>query len=130
MSERSEAETAAVAGESAAPVAERLPDMVYQLYLGQFQQLSVLAVALGGGALIMHQVGLFARPWNGPLGAIFFAIAAMAAAIGPLDLADGLAEGRDVRKAMKRYVMVSLLFLGMGTGAVVMGLVRTALKVP
>lgn len=29
---------------------------------------------------------------------------------------------------MKRFVVGSLFFLGMGTGAVVMGLVRTALK--
>ena len=113
---------------AAAPAAHRLPDIAYTLYLGQFQQLSVLAVALGGGALIMHQVGLFARPWNGPLGAIFFALSAMIAVVGPLELTDGVVEGKDVRKSMKRYVMASLLFLGMGTGAVVMGLVRTALK--
>ena len=108
----------------------RLPDIAYTIYLGQFQQLSVLAVALAGGALLLHQVGMFTRPWNGPLGAIFFSISALAAAIGPLELTEGIVGGKDIRKPMRRYVMISLLFLGMGTGAVVMGLIRAALKSP
>lgn len=126
MSEQEVPKAAVAAEEAAAP--KRLPDIAYTVYIGQFQQISVLAVALAGGALVMHQVGLFARPWNGPLGAIFFALAALLAAIAPLELTEGITEGKDVRKSMKRFAMASLLFLGMGTGAVVMGLVRTALK--
>ena len=113
--------------EEAAVTPRRLPDIAYTVYIGQFQQISVLAVALAGGALVMHQVGLFARPWNGPLGAIFFAVSALLAALAPLELTEGIPEGKDVRKAMKRFAMASLLFLGMGTGAVIMGLIRKAL---
>ena len=126
MSENDAAQPAAT--EEAAAVPRKLPDIAYTIYLGQFQQISVLAVALAGGALAMHQVGLFARPWNGPLGAILFAVSALLAAIAPLELTEGITEGKDVRRAMKRFAMASLLFLGMGTGAVVMGLIRTALK--
>jgi len=117
---------AAVQEETAA-VPKPLPDIAYTIYLGQFQQISVLAVALAGGALVMHQVGLFARPWNGPLGAIFFAVSALLAAIAPLELTEGITGGKDVRRAMKRFAMASLLFLGLGPGAVVMGLIRKAL---
>lgn len=117
----------AAATEETAAVPKRLPDIAYTVYIGQFQQISVLAVALAGGALVMHQVGLFARPWNGPVGAIFFALSALVAAIAPLELTEGITEGKDVRKSMKRFAMASLLFLGMGTGAVIMGLLRTAI---
>ena len=125
MSEQ-EAAKAAVKEETAA-TPYRLPDIAYTVYIGQFQQISVLAVALAGGALVMHQVGLFARPWNGPMGAILFALSALLAAIAPLELTEGITEGKDVRKSMKRFAMASLLFLGMGTGAVIMGLLRKAL---
>jgi hypothetical protein len=126
VSEQEVAKTAVT--EETAETSKRLPDIAYTIYLGQFQQISVLAVALAGGALVMHQVGLFNRPWNGPLGAIFFSVSALLAAIAPLELTEGIVENKDVRKAMKRYAMASLLFLGMGTGAVVMGLIRAALK--
>ena len=124
MSEQEVAKAAVTEETAATPT--RLPDIAYTVYIGQFQQISVLAVALAGGALVMHQVGLFARPWSGPLGAIFFAVSALLAAIAPLELTEGITEGKDVRKAMKRFAMASLLFLGMGTGAVIMGLIRKA----
>ena len=60
MSEH-EVSKAAVTEETAAAAANRLPDIAYAVYIGQFQQIRALAVALAGGALVMHQVGLFAH---------------------------------------------------------------------
>ena len=54
-------------------------------------------------------------------------MSALLAAIAPLELTDGIVEGKDVRKTMMRFAMASLLFLGMGTGAVIVGLIRKAL---
>ena len=52
-------------------------------------------MALAGGALVMHQVGLFSRPWNGPLGAVFFGVSALLAAIAPMELTEGITEGKE-----------------------------------
>ena len=118
---------AAVADAPAAPP-ERLPDIAYQLYFGQFQQLAVLAVALAGGALLMHQVGLFkGRMWAGIIAAIVFAAAALFAVVGTFELTRGVTEGKDIRKSMKGITIASMFLLGVGTGLVIMGLLRTAL---
>ena len=85
MSEQEVAKAAVTEEVAAAP--KRLPDIAYTVYIGQFPQISLLAVAL----------------------------------------AEGITEGKDGRKPMKRFAMASWLFLGMGTGAVVMGLIRKAL---
>jgi hypothetical protein len=119
-----------VAGAPAAAAAEKpLPELAYTLYFGQFQQLSWLAVALAGGVLAMYQVGLFRlRPWNAIVATIIFALAALVAVLGPLELTRGLVEGKDIRRSVKRHVVAILILLGAGTGAALMGLIRTMLK--
>jgi len=108
--------------------AARLPDLAYQLYSQQFQQMSLLAVAAAGGALVMVQAGLFkVRPWTPVVAAIILALAALVAVIGSMELTRSVTEGKDVRKTLKGCTLLSFFLLGAGTGALVMGLLRNAL---
>src|SRR5688572_10611028 len=96
----------------------RLPDIAYQMYLGQMQQLTTLALALAGGALLMHQVGLFReRIWTGIIAAIVFAVAGLLAVIGTLEITKGVTEGKDIRKTMRNLAVGAMFLLGCGTGA-------------
>ena len=120
-----ERDAPAKADAAAAPV--RLPDIAYQMYLGQMQQLATLALALAGGALLMHQVGLFReRIWTGIVAAIVFAVAGLLAVIGTFEITKGVTEGKDIRKTMRNLAVGAMFLLGCGTGAIIMGLLRSA----
>lgn len=117
--------------ETAAPVATEnqapLSDMAYHLLNSQFQQLSTLAMASGGGALLMYQLGLFKiRPMVPVFAAVLFALAALIAFMGPVELTRGVVEGKDVSKSYRYYLWGSMFFFGVGTGLLVMGLLRNA----
>jgi len=104
-----------------------LPEIAYQLYSQQFQQMSLLAIAAAGGALVMLQVGLFkVRPWTPVVAAIILALAALVAVIGSMELTRGITENKDVRKTLKGCTLASFFLLGAGTGALIMGLLRNA----
>ena len=104
-----------------------LPELASQLYSQAFQQISLLAIAAAGGALVMHQAGLFkTRPWTAVIAAVILALAALCAVIGSMELARGATEQRDVRKILRRLQMSSFFLLGAGTGVLIMGLLRNA----
>jgi hypothetical protein len=116
---------AVITQEKRAP--EPLPELAYHLYASQFQQLSWLAMAAAGGVLVLLQVGFFkARPLAAVLATAIFALCAVVATLGPLELVRGLTEGKDVRTTVKRYVLAALFLFGAGTGLVIVGLVLSA----
>lgn len=104
-----------------------LPELASQLYSHAFQQISLLAIAAAGGALVMHQAGFFkARPWTAVIAAVILALAALCSVIGSMELARGATEGVDVRKILRRLQRGSFFLLGAGTGVLIMGLLRNA----
>ena len=114
-------------GETAAPAGGTLGELASQLYSQAFQQISLLAIAAAGGALVMYQAGLFkVRPWTPVIAAVILALAALASVIGSMELARGATEERDVRKTLRRLQLASFFLLGAGTGVLVMGLLRNA----
>ena len=118
-------------GSEAAPAARAaagpLAELASQLYSHAFQQISLLAIAAAGGALVMHQAGFFkARPWTAVIAAVILALAALCSVIGSMELARGATEGVDVRKTLRRLQRGSFFLLGAGTGVLIMGLLRNA----
>ena len=113
---------------TATPAADKpLTELAYHLYSNQFQQIGWLAIAAAGGALVMLQAGVFKiRPWTAVLAAVVLAVSAMCAVLGSIELTRGATEDRDVRKNLKRWTTASFFLLGVGTGALVMGLLRNA----
>lgn len=104
-----------------------LPELASPLYSHAFQQISLLAIAAAGGALVMQQVGVFkTRPWTGVIAAVILALAALASVMGSMELARGATEGRDVRKSLKILQYSAFFLLGAGTGVLLMGIIRNA----
>ena len=104
-----------------------LGELASQLYSHAFQQISLLAIAAAGGALVMYQAGIFkVRPWTAVIAAVLLSMAALCAVMGSMELARGASEGRDVRKTLRRLQHSAFFLLGVGTGALVMGLLRNA----
>jgi hypothetical protein len=114
--------------DAAAPVsAGPLAELASQLYSHAFQQISLLAIAAAGGALVMHQAGFFkTRPWTAVVAAVILALAALCSVIGSMELARGATEGVDVRKILRRLQKGAFFLLGAGTGVLIMGLLRNA----
>ena len=127
MSQGVEAERAATVAPAAREEAEPLSDLAYQMHAQAFQQISLLAMAAAGGALVMFQSGVFkVRPWTAILAAIILAFAALAGVIGSMTLTRGATEGLEIRKQLRIMQMLAFFLLGAGTGVLVMGLLRNA----
>ena len=130
MNEAPSREATEPAAGAAAPavVAEKpLGELASQLYSHAFQQISLLAIAAAGGALVMYQAGIFkVRPWTAVIAAVILALAALCSVIGSMELARGATEQRDVRKALRRLQYSAFFLLGAGTGVLIMGLLRNA----
>jgi hypothetical protein len=109
-------------------VSRPLGELASSLYSQAFQQISLLAIAAAGGALVMYQAGVFkVRPWTAIAAAIVLALAALASVIGSIELARGATEERDVRKSLRRIQLGAFFLLGTGTGILIMGIARNAL---
>ena len=114
---------------AAAPAQAEAPmsDLAYTLYSQAFQQISLLAIAAAGGALVLIQAGLFkVRPWTAVGAAVILALAALVSVMGSMELARGAADGKPIRKSLKVIQVVAFFLVGIGTGMLVMGLIRNA----
>ena len=109
------------------PAPALLAELPSQLHSHAFQQMSLLAIAAAGGALVMFQAGVFkVRPWTAIAAAVILALASLVSVVGSMELARGATEGKDVRTSLKLLQRSAFFLLGAGTGVLIMGLLRNA----
>lgn len=100
----------------------RLPDAAFALWFGKFQQLSGLATVSAGGVFALLEAGFIHFRLGAGISIGSFALAALLGVLGPLSLDRGLIEGTDVRRGVRITLMAAVTSLGMGAGALMMGL--------
>jgi hypothetical protein len=92
----------------------RSPDVVglAHLWAMQFQHITTLAVAGGGGLLVLAQTDLVSVSGRWWVSLVLFALAALGAAIGQFHVVEEAAGGRSPGKAARIMVFVTHMCFG------------------